>query len=249
MTDTIPGIRREQAVVLAAQRASDNVFVAVAVNDDGELVVNQEGAAPAVTALPQSGANQLGAPVYVIDGLIEVKEPVDVNSRDLVNTDPLADASGMPSRLIANGGFYDALNTLSRAVGPNPLANAVTIRFATDALPAPNPTGAPTPAASGVINDGPALLFTLGAVFTGNGAGHYLQLHDAAAVATLADSTMNGWTYPLDQLNQRWQLNFGALAPLKFSAGCRWAISDSEHTYTASAQTAVLRWIAMAVAA
>ncbi len=104
----------------------------------------------AVTGQPAGGTP--GTPVYVVAGVVEVEEPLDVNLRDLRPDDPIEpNAPGLAARLVPSGLFFEKLvavgddvKTLARTVGPNNSADSQSVVFALDMLlTEPAPTDAP----------------------------------------------------------------------------------------------------------
>lgn len=123
-------------------------------------------------------------------------------------------------------------------VGGSPLsnANAVPVR---GAIPATTGRGTPTAATGGTILNAAGALLRIRMSYTGGGMNHYLQLFDATDADTLTTALlMPGYTYPLGVTipDSQEVFTYG----LQFTAGIRWAISDTKHTYTASAETAIV---------
>lgn len=129
-------------------------------------------------------------------------------------------------------------------VGGNPLSNTNPV-FVRGIVPSRTPTGTPAAASSGQVgSDGAgALLYFRGHVESPAGT-RYVLLFDAASGDALATNKLiPNVAFPVTVTLSRFEQRFGY--PLSFASGLRWAVSTTEHTYTASVDTAYVfaQWI------
>jgi hypothetical protein len=124
--------------------------------------------------------------------------------------------------------LYVGLTTLSNS-------NPVPVR---GIVPSRTSTGTPAFASSGQVGtDGAGALFYLRMHVPSPAGTRYILLFDAAAATPLATSNMiPGITFPFTPTLGRAEQRFGY--PVGFVNGLQWAVSSTEHTYTASADTA-----------
>jgi hypothetical protein len=188
----------------------------------------------------------------VADDATEAKQDATIAAVDELEAD--ADAT----RIAA-----ESIDGKTPTLGPQTMATSTSVVFATDhpilgselyvgatqlsnanpvpvrgIVPSRTPTGTPVFAASGQIGtDGAGALLYLRMHVPSPAGTRYILLFDAAAATPPATANMiPGVTFPFTPTLGRAEQRFGY--PVGFANGLKWAVSSTEHTYTAAADTA-----------
>ena len=152
-------------------------------------------------------------------------------------TTEIAHLEAIRDRLPVSGALSDS----ELRAAPVPVS-ATSLPLPTDAATAANQgraasnrtaTGAPTPAQSAEITTVPGSLLSFRALKTTGGT-EYVQLHDAANLASISSSTMVGFGYTLAGANSEVTIDLRN-APIGFTNRIIWALSSTRLTYTAAA--------------
>jgi hypothetical protein len=129
-------------------------------------------------------------------------------------------------------------------VGGDQLSNSNPIPIQ-GTVPPRTPTGTPAATASGQIGtDGAGALLYLRMHIPSPSGTRYILLFDAASATSPATANMiPGVTFPFTPTLGRAEQRFGY--PIGFVNGLKWAVSSTEHTYTAAADTAIMfaQWV------
>jgi hypothetical protein len=164
----------------------------------------------------------------------------------------------------------ESIDTKTPTLGTHTMAESTSIVFATDhpllgaelyvggdqlsnsnpvpiqgTVPPRTPTGTPAAAASGQIGtDGSGALLYLRMHIPSPSGTRFILLFDAAAATSPATTNMlPGVTFPFTPTLGRAEQRFGY--PVGFVNGLKWAVSSTEHTYTAAVDTAYVfaQWV------